>query len=75
MDDRPCLRCDIATERGYIPDHSHGIVPAGWVRGIPQPNWIGGIKHKPMTSIVAYRCPKCGGLELVAPETPEEPKG
>jgi hypothetical protein len=70
MSQRTCIRCDVPTERGYVPEHSDGnyLHLASWVRGEPVRSFWSGLKREPGTPLIAYRCPECGGVELVAPD-------
>jgi hypothetical protein len=65
---RVCPKCQSAMERGYLPDIAHGMVMrASWNPGEPEVRrFIGGIKWKPKESlpVTAYRCVKCGFVEL-----------
>jgi len=55
---------------GHIPDMGHGVIlQSTWVSGYPQPRkFIGGIKYdkKALIPVVAWRCQRCGYLELFA---------
>lgn len=72
MEPRPCLRCDVPMEPGYVPDAAYGewtLYLAKWVTGVPERSlWTGGVKRRQGLPVVALRCPACGGIELVAPE-------
>ncbi|MEP6620743.1 MAG: hypothetical protein ABJE47_15570 [bacterium] len=67
-----CGKCGSAMSRGHVPDMSHGqVLQSSWAPGDPEPRrFIGGIKWKEneLVSITAYRCGKCGFLELYAKE-------
>lgn len=69
MSQRSCLRCDTPMHVGYIIDHAETGVrhTAKWVAGPPEKSWFTGLKKKEAIDILAYRCPMCGMLELVAP--------
>jgi hypothetical protein len=57
-------------EPGHIPDIGHGMTVQGaWTPGAPVVRkYIGGIKYNQdaLVPIIAYRCPRCGLLELYA---------
>jgi hypothetical protein len=57
---------------GHIPDMAHGmIMQSSWVQGLPiVRRFLGGIKYnrKLKVPIIAYRCTRCGYLELYAGE-------
>jgi len=58
-------------ERGFLPDRADSgqTHPASWVAGDPVPRrFIGGVKFSSKESlpVTAYRCTKCGFLELYA---------
>jgi hypothetical protein len=59
-------------EPGHIPDMAHGtILQSSWVQGHPTVRrFLGGIKYdrKSTVPIIAYRCTRCGYIELYAGE-------
>ncbi len=59
-------------ERGFLMDHSHRSFghPGQWVSGEPERSIWFGVKTggRQRVTTVAYRCPRCGLLELRAPE-------
>jgi hypothetical protein len=59
-------------EAGFVPDrgHSNRITPDTWVAGEPEKSfWVGTkVKGKAQLEIHALRCPRCGRLELYAPD-------
>ena len=65
-----CPKCDKPMEVGHVPDMSHGqVLNTTWQPGAPETRrFIGGIKWKrnDQVPVEAYRCPKCGYLELYA---------
>jgi hypothetical protein len=65
-----CPKCQKRMDPGHIPDVAHGSVdPAGWTLGLPVPRrFLAGIKYnkKAQVPLIAYRCPKCGYVELYA---------
>jgi ribosomal protein S27AE len=70
---KTCPKCNASMMRGHMPDITHGgVVQERWTPGDPEElRFLGmkaGIKSKPKESlpIVAYRCVKCGFLELYA---------
>jgi len=71
MSERTCLRCAVPAERGYLPDlgHYNSIALTQWVRGEPVRSFWTGLRRRSGIVVLAYRCPKCGGVELVAPAT------
>lgn len=65
--ERPCLRCDGSMTAGFIPDYwqSADCQEMVWVAGSPTVN-NNVIAFRTRRIVVAYRCPLCGTLELVA---------
>jgi predicted RNA-binding Zn-ribbon protein involved in translation (DUF1610 family) len=64
-----CARCGRRMEPGFVPDASAaGAVQPHWIPGAPVwSRWSGlKLKGRPRLPVVAFRCPKCGRLELVA---------
>ena len=65
-----CPKCQKKMEPGHIPDLTHGSVQqAAWVAGFPEVRrFIGGIRYdkKKLVPVTAWRCPKCGYVELYA---------
>ena len=65
-----CSPCDVAMTLGHIPDFAHGtILQESWIEGPPEKaGWFGRLntREKNRYAITAYRCPKCGRLELYA---------
>jgi hypothetical protein len=74
-----CPKCNGSMEEGFLPDASRGVIQdTKWVRGKPEPHWLGGVKSpdqkflgglKDSTackSVISYRCQKCGFLENYA---------
>lgn len=65
-----CPKCDKVMDRGHVPDVAHGVVlKASWASGDPIPRrFIGGIRYRAneLIPLSAYRCPKCGSVELYA---------
>ncbi|WP_255950855.1 hypothetical protein [Streptomyces odontomachi] len=65
-----CTQCDtVGLTDGFIEDageHSRGY--ARWIEGALERGVFGGAKRmgRPRWQIEAYRCPKCGHLELFA---------
>ncbi|MGY6021800.1 hypothetical protein [Streptomyces spinosirectus] len=65
-----CTRCGTAgLAEGFIEDageHARGY--ARWIEGALERGIFGGAKRmgRPRRRIEAYRCPKCGHLELFA---------
>ncbi len=69
MLDKECPKCEAEMERGYLLDEGNSgrHRPARWEAGLPttRMNWFGGL-NKAGKTITAYRCTKCGYLELYA---------
>jgi len=70
---RTCLRCTAVMEVGFIADHGFsGDGVANWypARARTKPSGIGAVEAIPDQSkkkrVTAFRCPKCGTLDLVA---------
>ena len=65
-----CPKCQKRMDPGHIPDLGHGMwVQGTWSFGLPVPRrFLGGIKYdkKAQIPMIAYRCPKCGYVELYA---------
>ncbi|WP_320773192.1 hypothetical protein [Streptomyces sp. CRN 30] len=72
MNDYTCTHCaTVGLEEGFIEDageHSRGY--ARWIEGALERGFLGGAKRMGRTKrrIAAFRCPKCGHLELFAAE-------
>jgi hypothetical protein len=69
---RNCLRCATVMEAGFIADHGlDGDGVANWHPGRARTKPVGlgaaaVLDQSKKKQITAYRCPKCGTLELVA---------
>lgn len=66
-----CPKCNMRMERGFIPDYSRGTVLVGcWLKGVPQKtSWLLGSTQASSGEyfpVGAFRCPKCGFVELYA---------
>ena len=64
-----CSECGGETEIGVLLDYSEGRWDSQkWARGVPEKNWLGGLKiKKGQSSIVeTYRCKACGDLKSYA---------
>jgi ribosomal protein S27AE len=65
-----CPKCGSAMDAGYLPDMGHGVVFRSWWNpGIPEiRRFVGGIrwKQKEAVAMTAWRCVKCGFVELYA---------
>ena len=65
-----CPKCGSAMDVGYLPDMgSGGIFRTWWNPGIPEVRrFFGGVKWKQKEAVptTAYRCVKCGFVELYA---------
>lgn len=58
-------------EIGFINDRDpYNGGPNQWLEGSPERTWLGSLKFKGKRylEIVTYRCPRCGMLEMVAPD-------
>lgn len=70
MDDYVCTHCgNVGLSEGFIEDageHSRGY--ARWIEGALERGAFGGAKRRGRLrrQIEAFRCPKCGHLELFA---------
>ena len=57
-------------DRGHVPDAAHGMVlMSSWAPGVPEVRrFFGGIKYSEdeLIPLDAYRCSKCGYVELYA---------
>jgi hypothetical protein len=58
-------------ETGFLMDHSHHRFgrPGNWVAGEPERSLWFGVKTggRARFTVAAFRCPRCGSLELFAP--------
>jgi hypothetical protein len=71
-----CLICDVPMETGFVIDKADGDLPtvAEWMQGPPETNFVWrldlGLKTKGRNRlpITALRCPKCGRVDLFAPD-------
>lgn len=63
-----CTTCSEAMVEGYLPDHGHvATVTVGvWAQGAPKETLFGNadIDSTPKYLIKAFRCPKCGIIQL-----------
>ena len=62
-----CPKCNGEMVQGFVPDYSHGAVLVGrWLEGQPRKSFWTNTKapYKEGTPIGAFRCQKCGFLEL-----------
>lgn len=67
-----CRSCGTALHKGFLPDFAHGaIVPGTWHSGEPVYRYFKsfGIKIQPdrQKPITAFRCERCGLIDLYAP--------
>ena len=74
-----CTKCGGEMEAGFLPVASRGMIEVTkWIRGKPEPHWLGGVKSpeqkfmgglkdsKACISVCSYRCQLCGFLESYA---------
>lgn len=65
-----CPKCQRKMEPGHLPDMGYGVVlQSSWSPGIPERRrMFGGIRYdkKMQIPVSAYRCPRCGLVELYA---------
>jgi hypothetical protein len=70
MDTTNCTQCGGPTSTGFVLETAipHARTTPIWVEGEPENASWGGLKVKDRANypIVAYRCTKCGHLELYA---------
>ena len=69
-----CVQCGGTMEDGFILDRTEGgAFPSTWVEGKPQPSfWRGtNITGKERLTVQAFRCLKCGRIDLYAHEPRE----
>lgn len=75
-----CLMCKTEMEIGYVQDKSrHLCYQTQWLSGEPKEKVILGMKcgiweRKDGISMIAYRCPACGTVELNAPPAVATPQ-
>ncbi len=70
MDDK-CTKCGGRVEEGFMLDAMHGGYKAEeWVEGAPERSFWTGVKvsDRSRYKLRAFRCTKCGHLELYAPD-------
>ena len=69
-----CLRCGSEMALGFLKDGQHGNVDvARWIEGEVRRGFFGGVKmppHRDQLPVQAYRCRKCGWLDLFAEPAP-----
>lgn len=67
-----CRDCGKAMDPGYLLDHTHGgYTQATWIEGLPEKGRIFRmlkIRGRRNLQALAYRCPRCGRLEMYALE-------
>ena len=71
---KQCPDCDVAMERGFIPDFAfNDVIQMLWHSGEAEPNTVLGIRtgsvkldKSEFLPITAYRCPKCGLVRAYA---------
>ncbi|MDJ0383594.1 hypothetical protein [Streptomyces sp. G-G2] len=67
-----CTQCEtVGLEQGFVEDSGEGSRGyARWISGALERGVFGGAKRlgRPRWQIDAFRCPKCGHLELFARE-------
>ena len=72
MNQPKCARCSASMQRGFLFDRSHhdSGKAASWIEGAPERSFWGGTKTrgKARHPITAYRCERCGYVELYARE-------
>ncbi len=63
-----CPKCQSNMFEGWIIDYSSGITQSRWIPGKPEKSFLHGFKPKKKQQhpIEAFRCEKCGYLELYA---------
>ena len=65
-----CPKCQKRMDPGHMPDVGYGVVTQStWSIGLPEKKrFLGGIKYdkKAQIPVIAYRCPRCGLVELYA---------
>jgi hypothetical protein len=65
-----CPKCQRSMDPGHLPDIAHGAVrQSSWAPGTAiRQRFFGGIKYNARETIPlnAYRCPRCGYVELYA---------
>src|SRR5512140_2962700 len=64
-----CPRCNTTLERGYLADIGQGDATqvANWIGGAPDKHWYGlKTKGHDKMPLSAYRCDRCGYVELHA---------
>jgi hypothetical protein len=59
-------------ERGFLLDRKRNTArPGEWIEGEPERSFWSGLKlrGRKRLQVVAHRCPRCGRLDLSAPES------
>jgi hypothetical protein len=72
-----CAACGGTCEEGFLRDVMHGgYKPGMWVEGPPEKSFWSGTKvgDRRQYRVQAFRCVKCGKVELFARESGEYPK-
>jgi hypothetical protein len=68
-----CPRCEDVMEEGFLLDNAHlgGFQPSRWVGGKPEYGLASvKLEMKKLYQLQAYRCIKCGYVEIYAPHSP-----
>ncbi len=69
-----CGQCGGSMEDGFLLDRTYGgTFPSTWVEGSPKPSFWRGtdISGKERLPVQAWRCMKCGRIDLYAHEPSE----
>ena len=75
-----CLMCKTEMEIGYVQDKSRNLCyQTQWLSGVPETKVVFGVKcgiwhRNDGISMIAYRCPSCGTVELNAPQAATPPQ-
>jgi len=75
IDEKKCVLCNSQMEEGFILEfkwHMKETSASQWVQGEPEKTMIGQAAYtdRPRYHITAYRCEKCGHIDLFAINPP-----
>ena len=67
-----CARCGGPMSEGFLLDQTQAYTVTRWVEGAPVKSlWTGiKLKGKRVLPVLAFRCERCGAVDLRAPSAP-----